>query len=211
MCLVGLWSLARLAGKRKCAKRRWPSRFELPAASAGGAIAAQSLQPRWISLRETWRWPNQLSSAPGCLGNFFCQRAIFANRCPKVPVSVFSAVVGALRGAARALSFSTCCGVSGMLLGGGPRRRRLAGVTGAGGEGGRLCAMVVALVLAFSTRGVPAALLGVGTRQRCLAGVPGAGGGGSLLVRSCGGRVADHQGELHRTGGLAEPPGSEVG
>ena len=37
-----------------------------------------------------------------------------------------------LRGAARVLSFSTC-GVSGVLLGGGPRRRRLAGVAGAGG------------------------------------------------------------------------------
>lgn len=206
MCLRRLWSLARLADKRKDAKRRRSSRSELPAASAGGCIAAQTLHPRCTSPRETRR-PSQLSSAPGCLGSFFCQQAIFASRRPNFPSSVFSAVVGALRGAARALGFSTC-GVSGALLGGGPRRRRLAGVTGAGGGGGRLCAMAGALVLAFSTRGVPAALLGVGTRQRCLAGVPGAGGRGGRLCA-----MAKALMRIPRSGaigeeGLLSPPSS---
>ena len=164
-------------------------------------------------MRETWRRSSQLSSAPGCLGSLFRQRAIFATRGPTFHFSAFLAVVGALRGAAWALRFSTCCGVSGLLLGCGPRRRRLAGVTGTGGgEGGRLCAMVVALVLALSTRGVPTALLGVGTRRRCLAGVPGAGGGGV----GCWCAVAGALRRITRETsigqeGLLSPHGSEVG
>ena len=150
-------------------------------------------------------WPSHLSSAPGCLGDFFCQRAIFANRGPTFPFSVFSAVVGALRGAARALGFSTC-GVSGALLGGGPRRRRLAGVTGAGG-GVAACAQWRG---PWCSPSPPAA-----SPPRCSGSAPGSAAWpaspeqeeeGRLLVRNGGGLDADHQGRLHRRGGLAKPP-----